>query len=808
MNELPELDGGDVLHNWASELFPICRSLTGDGVRSTLRHLQGLLPELVLHEVPSGSRALDWTVPDEWNLRSAWIEGPDGERIIDAADHNLHVLGYSEPVDLVMTREELEPHLHSRPEQPDAIPYVTSYYARRWGFCLTQHQRDALGDGPFRVRIDATLAPGSLTYADAVLPGETDEEVLISSYVCHPSMANNELSGPVVATAIGRWLRRLPNRRYTYRIVLAPETIGALVYLERHLDHLRQRVRAGWQVTCVGDERAWSFMPSRNGDSLADRISRHVLDHAVGGYDRCSFLDRGSDERQYCAPGVDLPLVSIMRSRYGTYPEYHTSLDDLSLVTPTGLGDSLAVLRDCLVVLERSRRWRSTVVGEPQLGRRGLYPTLSRQGDHVTARGLVDVLAYADGSRDLVGLADALGRPAAEVAEMADTLAAHDLLEDADAPHDAAVAEAEPAHLPYGRQDVDETDIEAVVSVLRGDWLTQGPTIEAFERALAERVEARHAVTFTSGTAALHAAAWAAGLGPGDTVVTSPLTFMASANAARYVGALPQLVDLDDATWNLDLAAIPRDASAAIPVHYAGLPVDLAGAPWRPAVVIEDAAHALGAVTPDGPVGNCANSDLACFSFHPVKPITSGEGGAVTTNDAELADRLRRFRTHGVVRRPELGGWVYDVVDVGMNYRMTDLQAALGQSQLGRLDGFLARRTELADRYRTLLPALDVGLPPTTPTGFVHGLHLFPVLVPHRRRVFESLRAAGIGVQVHYVPVHHHSVSADIGLKPGDLPVCDGIYERLLSLPLHPQLTDRDQDRVVDALARALGGSA
>jgi len=359
--------------------------------------------------------------------------------------------------------------------------------------------------------------------------------------------------------------------------------------------------------------------------------------------------------------------------------------------------------------------------------------------------------------------------------------------------------------IPYGHQSIDEADVQAVVDVLRGDWLTQGPTIERFEQALAAKVGARHAVAFSSGTAALHGATHSAGLGPGDVVVTSPLTFIASANCARYVGATPALVDVDATTWNLDLAAVPAQLPAAVPVHYAGLPVDLAGWAGRPRVVIEDAAHALGALTPSGPVGNCAHSDMTCFSFHPVKPITTGEGGAVTTNDDELAERLRRFRSHGTERRPDEGGWAYAVVELGFNYRLTDLQAALGLHQLTKLEAFIDRRNEIADRYRERIAGsgLPVALPPAAPDGFRHGYHLFPVLVDDRTRVFDEMRAAGIGVQVHYVPVHRHPISADDPILTDGLPHCDALYPRLLSLPVYPGLSDHEVDQIIEALSRA-----
>jgi UDP-4-amino-4,6-dideoxy-N-acetyl-beta-L-altrosamine transaminase len=359
--------------------------------------------------------------------------------------------------------------------------------------------------------------------------------------------------------------------------------------------------------------------------------------------------------------------------------------------------------------------------------------------------------------------------------------------------------------IPYGRQSIDDDDVAAVLDVLRGDWLTQGPTVERFEEALAERVEARHAVTFSSGTAALHGAAAAAGFGEGDLVVTSPLTFMATANCVRYVGARPGLVDIDPATWNLDPAAVPDHAKGVIPVHYAGLPVTLdAVHPVAGRVVIEDAAHALGASTPDGPVGNCARSAMTCFSLHPVKPITSGEGGVVTTNDDDLAERLRRFRNHGIVRRPDLGGWVYEISEIGFNYRLTDIQAALGLSQLRRLDRFVDRRNDIAEQYRTLLADLPITLPAAAPHGYRHGYHLFAVLVPERRMVYDRLRDVGITTQVHYVPIHHHPLSADIELPDGGLPACDTVYEGLLSLPMFPDLGDDDVRRVAEQVRRVL----
>lgn len=428
-SEGPLLDGtGAAMHEFAERLFPICRSLTGAGTRETLLLLQDCIAGLELHEVPSGSGVLDWTVPDEWNIRDAWIADQSGTRLIDFRRNNLHVVGYSTPVDVVLDREELEKHLYSLPDQPDAIPYVTSYYARRWGFCLSERERSQLGPGPFRVVIDADLEPGSLTYGDVVIEGSTEEEVLLSTYVCHPSMANNELSGPIVTAALSQWLRSLPHRRYTYRIVVIPETIGSITYLHRHLDHLRSHVAAGWVVTCIGDDRTYSYVPSRLGDTLADRVSLQVLSELECGFDRYSYLDRGSDERQWCSPGADLPVCSVMRSKYGTYPEYHTSLDDLTFVTPSGLLGGFTVLQRCIELLENNRRWRAVTPGEPQLGPRGLYPTASFKGSAESVRTMMDVLAYCDGDHDVVDLCSRTGAHSAEVLSILSRLAEAGLL--------------------------------------------------------------------------------------------------------------------------------------------------------------------------------------------------------------------------------------------------------------------------------------------------------------------------------------------------------------------------------------------
>ena len=419
---------GAEMHRLAERLYPICRSLTGAGVRQTLAILGEHLPSLALHEVPSGTKCFDWTVPNEWNIDDAYVADAAGNRVIDFQQHNLHVVGYSTPIDVEMDLDELQPHLFSLPDQPDAIPYITSYYSPFWGFCLTHAQRETLAPGRYRAVIASSLEPGNLTYGEIRIPGESQREIFLSTYICHPSLANNELSGPVVTAFLAKWLLSAP-RRYSYRIVFAPETIGAIVYASRHLQELRERVIAGFVVTCAGDDRAVSFLPSRLGETLADRAALHVLRHRAPEFRRYSFLDRGSDERQYCSPGVDLPMVSIMRTKYGEYPEYHTSLDDLTVISPAGLEGAFRLIRETIELIEANDTYRVTCLGEPQLGKRGLYPSLSTKESGKVVATMLNFLAYCDGQHDLIAIADRIGVDAAQLVPLAAKLRAAGVLE-------------------------------------------------------------------------------------------------------------------------------------------------------------------------------------------------------------------------------------------------------------------------------------------------------------------------------------------------------------------------------------------
>lgn len=421
MNDILKQPGQEMF-DMMRRLWPICRSITGDGVRQTLAILRERLPEIVVHEIPTGTRCFDWVIPKEWSIRDAYIVGPDGRKVLDFADSNLHVVNYSVPVDMEINLDELQTHLHSLPAQPEAIPYVTSYYKEAWGFCLTHKVREKLLPGRYRVRIDSELKDGSLTYGEIFLPGASNCEVLVSTYTCHPSMANNELSGPCVTAQLAQWLL-VRGRRYSYRIVFVPETIGAICYISRHLQQLKEKTIAGYVMTCVGDERAWSFMPSRHGNTLSDRVARHVLKHVAPAYKAYSFLERGSDERQYCSPGVDLPVSSVMRSKYATYPEYHTSLDNMDMVTPTGLEQAFAVHQKIIEVIEADCTPISLILCEPKMSDRGLRPTIGKAGSANNSRDMMNLIAYADGTRTLLEIAEVINVPAWELRQTVDMLA-------------------------------------------------------------------------------------------------------------------------------------------------------------------------------------------------------------------------------------------------------------------------------------------------------------------------------------------------------------------------------------------------
>lgn len=402
---------GDEMYALCDRLFPICRSITGNGVRETLRVLQSICPAMTLHEVPTGTQVFDWTVPKEWNIRDAWIKNSKGEKILDFAKSNLHVMGYSIPVNQKVTLEELLPLIHTQPDQPDAIPYVTSYYKERYGFCMSQEQKDALQEDTYHIYIDSDLKDGSLTYGEILIPSTegNKDEIFLSTYVCHPSMANNELSGPAVTIYLAKWLWEKKHRRYNYRIIFIPETIGAITYLSQHLPEMKKNIRAGFNISCVGDDRTYSYVASRYGNTLADKVAKNVLSFRYPEYKRYSFLQRGSDERQYNAPGVDLPVCAVCRSKYAEYPEYHTSKDNMGLISPTGLQGAYEVYRDMIEALEYNHKYRIQCLGEPQLGKRGLYPTISQKGSSGAVRVMSNFISYADGTNDLMDISNIIG---------------------------------------------------------------------------------------------------------------------------------------------------------------------------------------------------------------------------------------------------------------------------------------------------------------------------------------------------------------------------------------------------------------
>jgi len=417
--------GGD-LYRFAGELYPICRSITGDGTRRTLEMIGGHIP-LQLFEIPTGTPVFDWTIPREWNIRDAYVKSVTGERIIDFKKCNLHVLNYSTPVHEKLSLSELRPHLFTIPEKPDWIPYRTSYYREDWGFCISHNQLQALDEGPYEVCIDSSLTDGYLSYGECYLPGNTQDEVLISCHVCHPSLANDNLSGIAVATFLAKSLASVP-RRYSYRFVFVPGTIGAIAWLARNRD-AAQRVRHGLVLTCLGDGGRFHYKRSRRGNAEVDRSAAVVLRDLGEASEIIEFSPYGYDERQYCSPGFNLPVGCLMRSVWGTFPEYHTSADDLSFIGPVQLADSLRVCASIVDILEKNHHYRNmNPFCEPQLGRRNLYRSTGGKavGEEINAR--LWVLNFSDGEHSILDIAEKSGIAFSEVRAAAELLQESGLL--------------------------------------------------------------------------------------------------------------------------------------------------------------------------------------------------------------------------------------------------------------------------------------------------------------------------------------------------------------------------------------------
>src|SRR5262245_16026698 len=425
--ERADASRGQEMHALVTRLYPLCRSITGRGVRQTLDLLREIV-DVQVREVASGTPVLDWTVPNEWNIRDAFIKGPDGQKLIDFQRSNLHVVGYSVPVRARMGLAELRPHLFSRPDLPDVIPYRTSYYTEAWGFCLSHRQLEQMVDGEYEVRIDSSLEPGSLTYGEIQLPGASADEVLVSCHICHPSLANDNLSGIAVAAMLAREMSRRP-RRYSYRFLFAPGTIGSITWLARNEDQV-PRIKHGLVLAGVGDGGGLTYKKSRRGTAEIDRTAAHVLQHTGQANSIVEFSPYGYDERQFCSPGFNLPVGCLMRTPFGQYPEYHTSADNLTFVSPASLGESLAACLDIVEVLEHNACYvNQSPKGEPQLGRRGLYRSTGGHLDRASRElALLWVLNLSDGRHSLLDIAERSGLPFRAIRAAAEALTGQGLL--------------------------------------------------------------------------------------------------------------------------------------------------------------------------------------------------------------------------------------------------------------------------------------------------------------------------------------------------------------------------------------------
>jgi aminopeptidase-like protein len=420
---------GEEMYGLIEELYPICRSITGDGLRSTLRRIQQEIP-IAIREVPTGTPVFDWTVPREWNIRDAYIKNAAGERVVDFRRSNLHVVNYSVPIRGRMPLAELKPHLHTLPDRPDWIPYRTSYYKEAWGFCLSQRQLDALPDGEYEVMIDSSLEDGNLSYGEYLLPGEYRDEILISCHSCHPSLCNDNLSGIAVAVHLARELADQPHR-YSYRFLFIPGTIGAITWLSLNEDAI-VRIKHGLVLAGVGDPGRFCYKKSRRGDAEIDRAAIHVLEKSAHPFEIAEFSPYGYDERQYCSPGINLPVGRFSRTPHGTFPEYHTSADNLDFVRPEALAQSFAICRKILGLLENNQTYQNqNPKCEPQLGKRGLYRAIGGQADAgAREMAMLWVLNLSDGNHSLLDIAERSKLDFDAIEFAARTLRDHELLKE------------------------------------------------------------------------------------------------------------------------------------------------------------------------------------------------------------------------------------------------------------------------------------------------------------------------------------------------------------------------------------------
>ncbi|MCU0322709.1 MAG: DUF4910 domain-containing protein [Chitinophagaceae bacterium] len=423
------MKSGEEIFKFLGKLWPYCRSITGNGVRQTLFDIRDEVNQLEIMEVPSGTKVLDWTIPPEWNVKAAYIRTISGKKIIDFENNNLHLLGYSIPYKGIVSRDELIKHIYTLPGQPELIPYVTSYYKQRWGFCISHNDLGLFTEDQYEVFIDSELKDGSLTYGELKVPGESSQEILFSTYCCHPSMANDQLSGIGISVALAKYLLGRKQNKFTYKFIFIPEIIGSAAYLQNELPDIKNRVRAAFNLTCCGDNRTWSYLPTRSGNTYSDKVALNVLSFLEHPFKSYSWNNRGSDESMFCAPGIDIPMVSIMRTKYGEFEEYHTSADRLGItVTEDGLESTFCLYKNLVEAIEHDCKPVSLVLGEPQLGPRGLYPDLSIKGSTMPVKDMLNVLSYCDGQNNLFDISNLAEVPTGKVIDILTVLKSHGII--------------------------------------------------------------------------------------------------------------------------------------------------------------------------------------------------------------------------------------------------------------------------------------------------------------------------------------------------------------------------------------------